>query len=243
MASRYFPPNIPLIPVRHDGAQTAAYLAGPMRGLPEYNFPAFRAATADLRARGFHVWSPAERDEQQDGFDAATDQPKHIRHYMSFDLPAVLTSDAVVVLPGWETSKGATLEVHVARECEIPVYIYPDLTTLDATPLVRTFETGATRDLDDSKPDPEGFFSPAVFRRRAEYMQKNRVQPDGSTRASDNWQRGIPLDAYMKSGFRHFVDWWALHRGNRAEVPIEEAICALLFNAEGYLHELLKEGT
>jgi hypothetical protein len=53
----------------------------------------------------------------------------------------------------------------------------------------------------------------------------------------------MPLDAYayMKSGFRHFMDCWMNHRGVPAREDAEEAICALMFNAEGYLHELLKE--
>lgn len=97
------------------------YLAGPMRGIPDYNFPAFHAAAKSLRERGHFVWSPAERDEQQDGFDPAKDEAKPLRYYMAYDLPAVLNSDAVAVLPGWENSTGAKLEVHVARVCGIPV--------------------------------------------------------------------------------------------------------------------------
>jgi len=97
------------------------YLAGPMRGYPEYNFPAFHAAAAELRAQGHEVFSPAERDLNEDGFNPKTDEAKPLRYYMLFDLPAVLKSDAVAVLPGWEKSTGAKLEVHVARVCGIPV--------------------------------------------------------------------------------------------------------------------------
>lgn len=62
------------------------------------------------------------------------------------------------------------------------------------------------------------------------------------------WQRGIPKDQYMKSLWRHFMDLWKLHRGHLArdritgrEITPDEALCAVLFNAMGYLHELLKE--
>jgi hypothetical protein len=98
------------------------YIAGPMRGIPEFNFPAFRAAAERLRAQGHEVWSPAENDARVDGFDG-TGEPKTLeyRHYMRRDLPAVLEADAVAVLDGWERSKGARMEVHVARECGIPV--------------------------------------------------------------------------------------------------------------------------
>ena len=91
-----------------------------MRGIPEYNFPAFHAATARLRAAGHEVWSPAERDEAE-GFNAATDTAQPLAHYMRYDLPAVLDAEAVAVLPGWRKSKGACLEVHVAQVCCIPI--------------------------------------------------------------------------------------------------------------------------
>lgn len=104
---------------------------------------------------------------------------------------------------------------------------------------LRQFETGATRDVDDTKLDFEAFFSSLVLERRAEYMHENRIQKDGTMRTGDNWQKGIPLDAYMKSGWRHFFSWWKHHRYPTASIETE--LCALIFNAEGYLHELLKE--
>ena len=107
---------------------------------------------------------------------------------------------------------------------------------------IRTFETGATRDTDAGKPDYEGFLSPLVLERYAEYMNRHRRQPDGSLRDSDNWQLGIPKHQYMKSLWRHFMDVWKIHRGCATrEALIEEALCALLFNTMGYLHETLKE--
>jgi hypothetical protein len=103
----------------------------------------------------------------------------------------------------------------------------------------RTFDTGATRDLDDGKYDYEAFLSPLVIEAFGRYMHRKRKMPDGSLRAGDNWQKGIPLDSYMKSGWRHFMDWWGDHRLNRSEV-VEEALCALMFNVMGYLHTHLK---
>jgi len=111
---------------------------------------------------------------------------------------------------------------------------------------IREFETGATRDTDKNKPDYEGFFSPLTVRRFGEYMNECRKQSNGELRDSDNWQKGIPKDEYMKSGWRHHVDLWTLHRGfscadEKGEpVDIEKALCAIIFNAQGYLHELLK---
>jgi hypothetical protein len=110
-------------------------------------------------------------------------------------------------------------------------------------PPVRTFDTGATRDTDAGKLDYEGFLSPLVLRRYAEYMHKHRIQADGTERASDNWQKGIPYDAYMKSKWRHFMDTWTMHRLPRYshDDALAESLCAEIFNSMGYLHELLKD--
>lgn len=112
-------------------------------------------------------------------------------------------------------------------------------------PKMRTFATGATRNLDDNRLDYEGFLSEAALTRYAEYMHKHRKQADGTVRDSDNWQKGIPRTAYVKSMFRHFIEVWRLHRqtppGIRT-VPMQEALCALLFNVLGYLHEEVKNG-
>lgn len=105
---------------------------------------------------------------------------------------------------------------------------------------MRKFETGATRDSDDEKLDYEGFISPLVTKRFAEYMHKHRFQADGKVRASDNWQKGMPLEAYMKSLWRHFMDLWLFHRSYSISDHIEDVLCAILFNVQGYLHELLK---
>lgn len=106
---------------------------------------------------------------------------------------------------------------------------------------IREFETGATRDTDLNKPDYEGFLSPLVLKRFGEYMNKHRKQSDGKLRDSDNWQKGIPQEEYMKSAWRHFMDLWLFHRGYEGRETIEEALCGLLFNIQGYLHEIEKQ--
>lgn len=105
---------------------------------------------------------------------------------------------------------------------------------------MRRFKTGATRDTDLNKPDYEGFLSPIVLERFGEYMNQHRKQADGSLRNSDNWQAGIPKEAYIKSCWRHFMDWWKWHRGFTGKESLEDSLCAVIFNANGYLFELLK---
>ena len=109
---------------------------------------------------------------------------------------------------------------------------------------MREFESGATRDDDVDKLDYEGFISPLVLLRYAAYMHKNRLQSDGNTRHSDNWQMGMPQSVYMKAMIRHVVTAWTLHRdknvANRVSEVMKEALCAILFNTMGMLHQMLE---
>lgn len=91
------------------------YIAGPMTGLPEYNFPAFHAAAANLRGKGHEVVNPAELP--------APDDPTW-ENYLRGALRAMLTCEAVVLLPGWVKSNGARLERMVADRLRMPVYDY-----------------------------------------------------------------------------------------------------------------------
>lgn len=83
------------------------YISGPMTGLQELNFPAFHEAAAELRAAGCQVINPAEHDEQLG---------KQWHEYLRNDIRLLMDCTHVVLLPGWENSKGARLEVHIARE-------------------------------------------------------------------------------------------------------------------------------
>lgn len=103
---------------------------------------------------------------------------------------------------------------------------------------MRQFKTGATRDSEEGKIDFEGFLSPLALEAFGNYMMIHQKQADGTLRASDNWQKGIPKDAYMKSMFRHFFAVWKHYRSGE---DYQEDLCALFFNVQGLLHEDLKE--
>lgn len=108
---------------------------------------------------------------------------------------------------------------------------------------VRKFETGASRDSDDGKLKIEGFLDPLVDKRYSEYMHGHRKMTDGSLRSGDNWQKGIPLSAYGDSMVRHVLDFRLHFDGypNEAvDLDIESVLCAIIFNARGYLFEILK---
>jgi len=99
-----------------------------MSGLPDLNFPAFNAEADRLRALGFQVVNPA---------DLSVEGASWVQ-CMRVDLAALLTCDAVAMLPGWEHSKGATLEFVIATELDMPVHLAanigrePLLTVLNA---------------------------------------------------------------------------------------------------------------
>lgn len=92
------------------------YVAGPMRGFPLYNFPAFDREAANLRLMGHTVISPAELDREL-GFDEATDTatPEFVRQAIARDLEAIATCDAIYLLRGWSKSSGAAVELHLAK--------------------------------------------------------------------------------------------------------------------------------
>jgi len=99
------------------------YVAGPMRGIPEFNFPAFHAAASKLRAEGHYVFNPAERDNERHGVDiskgnvngdeahAAKEHGFNLRVALGEDLAWICEhADGIALLPGWQNSKGATAE-------------------------------------------------------------------------------------------------------------------------------------
>lgn len=87
------------------------YIAGPMTGYPESNYPAFAAAEADLRAAGYDPVSPHHNG---DG-----DTSRSWTWYMRQALTQLVTCDAVALLPGWEMSRGAGVEHFVARALDM----------------------------------------------------------------------------------------------------------------------------
>lgn len=119
------------------------------------------------------------------------------------------------------------------------VVIPPGTSIIDGT---RVFASGATRDADDSKLDYEGFLSPFALERFAQYMHEARLRnppPGQKLRDSDNWQKGIPKSAYLKSLLRHVFALWR-HWRKTGHVSQVDA-CGVMFNVQGLLHEDLKE--
>lgn len=100
------------------------YCAGPMRGYYEFNFPAFKAAAARLRAEGHEVFSPAERDEMYGFYPAGMKGTMEelatanfsLREAIAEDVNFILLeADAIYLLKGWSKSSGANLELQAAK--------------------------------------------------------------------------------------------------------------------------------
>jgi len=88
------------------------YVAGPMTGIEDFNFPAFNAAAEALRAAGYIVENPADHGLVE-GADWAD--------YLAYDLTRLGLCDTIYLLPGWEKSKGAQLELLIAERLGMAV--------------------------------------------------------------------------------------------------------------------------
>lgn len=86
------------------------YLAGPMSGLPDNNYPAFNAEAARLRAMGYLVENPAENTPPE---------CNSWEGWMRLSIRQMLTCDIVALLSGWSYSRGARIEYNLAQELDI----------------------------------------------------------------------------------------------------------------------------
>ena len=85
---------------------TWLYLAGPMTGIEDYNHPAFHAAEDLLRDHGYMVLNPARNGLPHDA---------PWEHHMRRDIGMLIACDGIALLPGWDASAGAKLEVQIAN--------------------------------------------------------------------------------------------------------------------------------
>lgn len=90
------------------------YLAGPMTGYEGLNFPAFHAEAARLRALGFDVVNPAEIN---------VDPQANWHACMRADIAQLVTCEEIHMLPGWQSSRGAMLELYLARSLEMEIVL------------------------------------------------------------------------------------------------------------------------
>lgn len=102
------------------------YLAGPMRGIELYNFPAFFKTAMMLREQGHIVFNPAERD-MAEGFNPGLPLDRQVNGFkledvFRWDFEKVVDVDAVVILPGYKDSRGTQIELAIATTMGIKTY-------------------------------------------------------------------------------------------------------------------------
>ena len=105
------------------------YIAGPMTGCHLHNFPAFDEAERRLRALGWEVLNPATLSRQL-GFDehaGVEPTPEYMDKAMRADIEAILSADAICLLPHWQNSKGARAEEALAHWRGLSILVWPNL--------------------------------------------------------------------------------------------------------------------
>lgn len=117
------------------------YIAGPMQGVPQFNFPAFDRIRDFLTDMGFRVISPADLDREvgldptQPDFDPSVVDEEFLRDAQRRDCSAIIDeADFLLMLPGWTYSTGAKAEYALARWKNIPIYAIDHNGSLAETP-------------------------------------------------------------------------------------------------------------
>ncbi|MGI5245462.1 DUF4406 domain-containing protein [Dactylosporangium sp. CA-139066] len=104
----------------------SVYIAGPMTGMEDWNFPLFFAVERFLKREGYRPINPAKNDGPS--LSRAVANAREGKHpwayYMRRDMRHLSRADALCLLPGWERSKGATLEHHIAWALEMPIVVW-----------------------------------------------------------------------------------------------------------------------
>lgn len=187
------------------------YLAGPMRGIKDFNFPAFHAATAKLREQGHEVFNAAEYEEEMFGVGFAKSETgdfKDIAH-IEWDFREAFfkdceyitkVADAVAVLPGWQNSKGAKAEVAVAQTIGLPVLHADSLKPIADEERVVDAKTGGMKAQKLERFDliPAG---PLTMLARVYGMGAKKYE-------DNNWRKGYRWSLTFGACMRHLWAFW-----------------------------------
>lgn len=102
------------------------YIAGPMTGIKELNYPAFNQVAKELRANNHTVYNPAEIIPPAPDFAKSLGKRGLWIWYMKKAIGKMLKADAVILLPNWKTSAGAMIEKWLAEALDYEVYELKD---------------------------------------------------------------------------------------------------------------------
>lgn len=207
------------------------YIAGPMTGLDDFNYPAFHEQARALRASGYDVVNPAE--------SFGGDQSLPWDEYLKDALKRMLECDAVSFLPGWEKSKGATLEFNTARAVGLGIFDHQMRALNDPNSAFRgvhgmyTSETGGQK-LNVGKVRLELLPPEAI-------IEVAKVLTFGAEKyAPNNWRKGLSWDFTIGSILRHTT---ALMRGEDVDPETGLTHAAHLACQALFLTQFMATGT
>jgi hypothetical protein len=193
------------------------YLAGPMRGIPYFNFPAFNDAADKLRAEGHVVFNPVEKDTEKYGEALASNNADGCEAKASiehgFDLRDALAMDTawickhaegIALLKGWHNSSGARAEFALASALKLKVIYLDDDDPSKNEPfttqaLAKTASVGLRHDSGKLRVD---LIPPEWITELAE------VFTAGAKKYADrNWELGMPWSKVWGPLLRHAFKW------------------------------------
>ncbi len=207
------------------------YIAGPMKGIPLFNFPAFDGAEAwiTLEWEGWQAVNPAQIDRDY-GFDPTSLPEDHDwnvippsagtrEEIIRRDIEAVLSCDAIFMLPGWEKSAGAKAELHLARWAgktiyadqfaenprrgDFADYVYPPQSALKSAPSTEHKDTNPKDSVGCTKPPMHCIPTPVLFE-----VGMGMYEGGWKYRES-NWRIiGVRASIYYDAALRHLTAWW-----------------------------------
>lgn len=194
------------------------YIAGPMTGIAEFNFPAFDDAATRYRAAGHEVISPAEHD-RENGLDVTgltgdlteLEGKFDLAETLLWDLAQVATVDAVVLLEGWERSSGVRAELALAAALGKDAIVDESGETLPARELVAgkpssgevrvtNATTGGEKGTKEVRLDLVPIYP---------LTELARLYGRGAAKYADrNWERGYDWSLSYAALMRHVTQWW-----------------------------------
>lgn len=195
-----------------------------MRGIKDFNFPAFFDAADQLRELGHTVFNPAEKDIEKYGpavGKGKTGDPKDVEH-LGFNLNEALHADltwicteaeAIYMLAGWEKSKGACAELAVAKALGLEV-------------IMEQVNSTKAQTYDDGK-------EPLAHLPWAALNELSRVQAYGQKKYGDfyNYRKGMEVSRNLSCALRHIRDY--MGGGDKDHEsglhPLAHALCRLSF--------------
>lgn len=187
-----------------DDVKTKLYLSGPITGNPNY-VADFAKWASFLAGKGYDVFNPAELGEGLPDWHS----------YLKRDIPYLVKCDGVFVMPGWEGSKGAQLEIDLARRLNMKCLTCKENLIVEL--VGRKFDGDKLRwDLLPIR----------------EVEQVVEILTIGARKYEDNnWQNVRPISRYIGAAFRHFTAWIKGDKldGETGCNHLAHAICCLLF--------------